>query len=179
MRSELPHRWLVLALASLLLMGAYYCFDIPAALYSHFASAFSSEMTAASYAMVHNVLYTAYALPNLALPLFAGYLVDAFGAHAVIAVLCATLAAGQALLSAGVLLKSVTLLVVGRVLFGVGGESVVVAQSAVVTEWFRGGELGERARLRRRATVRSARTHACRQRSPWASPSACRAWAAC
>ena len=41
-KSKLPARWLVLALLSLLMIGNYYCYDNPAALYSLLAAEFSS-----------------------------------------------------------------------------------------------------------------------------------------
>ena len=41
-KSKLPARWLVLMLLSLLMIGNYYCYDNPAALYSLLAAEFSS-----------------------------------------------------------------------------------------------------------------------------------------
>ena len=41
-KSKLPARWLVLMLLSLLMIGNYFCYDNPAALYSLLAAEFSS-----------------------------------------------------------------------------------------------------------------------------------------
>ena len=41
-KSKLPARWLVLLLLSVLMIGNYYCYDNPAALYSMLAAKFSS-----------------------------------------------------------------------------------------------------------------------------------------
>lgn len=37
--------------------------------------------------------------------------------------------------------KSLGVMIAGRVVFGLGGESMSVAQSAVVSKWFKGKEL--------------------------------------
>jgi MFS family permease len=50
-------------------------------------------------------------------------------------------AAGQFLVAYGLQSGSFGLVVGGRMLFGVGGESLAVAQSRLVTQWFAGKEL--------------------------------------
>ena len=48
---------------------------------------------------------------------------------------------GQLCFSLGDSIESLNLMLLGRALFGLGGESMAVAQSAVVTQWFQGKEL--------------------------------------
>ena len=48
---------------------------------------------------------------------------------------------GQIIISVGILRKSWELIFLGRFVFGVGGESFVVANTAFMTEWFKGKEL--------------------------------------
>lgn len=49
--------------------------------------------------------------------------------------------AGQVVLAIGVSSKSWPLMYIGRVLFGIGGESLGVGNSALLSEWFKGKEL--------------------------------------
>ena len=41
----------------------------------------------------------------------------------------------------GAYLKSWPVMLLGRVIFGLGGENITVAQSALLADWFAGGEL--------------------------------------
>jgi MFS family permease len=41
----------------------------------------------------------------------------------------------------GVSLKSFGVMLIGRVLFGIGGESISVVQSSITTGWFKNKEL--------------------------------------
>ena len=50
-------------------------------------------------------------------------------------------ACGQTLVSVGISTKSFMLIIIGRTVFGLGGESVSVAQSAITARWFKGAEL--------------------------------------
>ena len=110
-----------------------------------------------------NALYTAYSFPNLIVPLIGGrsipefsilhfdlllslnhtgVLVDAFGSTKTIVIFGSLTCLGQALFAYGVSQRTYWLMSMGRALFGVGGESLEVAQSRVTTEWFRHGYLG-------------------------------------
>lgn len=66
-------RWPVLVLACLILIGSYYCFDIPAAMKQQIDDYFGDE---ADYETNFSLLYTLYATPNVILPFFGGYFVD-------------------------------------------------------------------------------------------------------
>lgn len=48
---------------------------------------------------------------------------------------------GQAVFTIGGYKKSLGIMIAGRVIFGLGGESMSVAQSAIVSKWFKGKEL--------------------------------------
>ena len=66
-------RWPILVLACLMLVGSYYCFDIPAALNQQLDDYFGQQD---DYATNFSLLYSLYAIPNVILPFFGGYFVD-------------------------------------------------------------------------------------------------------
>jgi MFS family permease len=162
-------RWLVLLLGTLAMLGNTYIYDNPSALHDqlrdHFAppptfddvsaqlagldrggpghagageSADSDAELAFEYDF--NMLYTVYSLPNVVLPVFGGALVDRFGAARMLSLFACMVTLGQLLLSSGVSWRSMPLMLVGRVVFGLGGESMCVGSNAVLKEWFSGRE---------------------------------------
>jgi len=56
-------------------------------------------------------------------------------------VLAACVIAGQAIFAAGVRAASWTVMLAGRTLFGIGGESIQVAQNCLLFRWFKGREV--------------------------------------
>ena len=82
-----------------------------------------------------------YSIPNIFLPFFGGYFVDRFGVKATLIATTSFLTAGQALFALGLSMKSWPVMLLGRVIYGFGGESLAVANSAVLADWFKGKEL--------------------------------------
>lgn len=72
-RSKL--RWIILLLGCLMMVGSYYCFDIPAALKTQIDDYMGDP---SDYELDFSLLYTLYAAPNVILPFFGGYLVDRY-----------------------------------------------------------------------------------------------------
>ena len=138
-KAELSVRWWVLVLASFVLFGNYYCYDNPAALYTQLRSAFGDGD--ADFALDFGMLYSVYSLPNVVLPLIGGVLVDRVGVRFSLFLFSLLVLAGQIVCVLGAAAGSLPLLLLGRAIFGLGGESISVAQNAIVTEWFSGAEL--------------------------------------
>lgn len=82
-----------------------------------------------------------YSIPNIFLPFFGGYFVDKFGVRITLFSTTALLTGGQAIFALGLSMKSWPVMLLGRVVYGFGGESLGVANSAVLAEWFKGKEL--------------------------------------
>ena len=137
-RSTRPERWLILFLSCLLMSGSYYCYDNPAALINQLQSRFRGTVVAANFDYDFQLLYSVYSLPNIALPLLGGVLVDRAGVRFSLLLFSTLITLGQCLFAAGGSAASMELMLIGRALFGLGGESLAVAQSALVTQWFRG-----------------------------------------
>ncbi|KAI8833738.1 major facilitator superfamily domain-containing protein [Chytridium lagenaria] len=75
------------------------------------------------------------------LPFFGGFLLDVFGTHKLMTVLSALVCLGQILFAIGISSKKYWLMHLGRVVFGVGGESLSVAQTRITSKWFKGKEI--------------------------------------
>ena len=137
-KSSSPLRWPVLVLACLMLVGSYYAFDIPAALKTQIDSYFNDPDYYESY---FSLLYTLYSIPNVIIPFFGGYLVDLLGVRICLTVFAGLITVGQLIFTFGVQWKSWPVMFLGRVVFGLGGESFVVANTALLADWFKGKEL--------------------------------------
>ncbi|KAF4750326.1 hypothetical protein FOZ63_027653 [Perkinsus olseni] len=137
-------RWVVLALACLALSGQYYAYDIPSAINDQMKARFMGEgsrMTEEEYTYYFNLLYTVYALPNMITPLVLGVSMEWIGIRSMLLLLALLLFIGQLLQCVGTYHLSMGTVLLGRVVYGLGGESMNVAQTTLLAEWFRGHEI--------------------------------------
>lgn len=128
-------RWLALALACLTPIGSYFSFDNPQAL----QSALKDEMGVQDFAF--DLLYSIYSFPNIILPFFGGVLIDKLGVKIALNVFPFILIIGQAIVTFGAAKEIYWVMVLGRFVFGLGGECLSVSQSSVIAKWFAGKEL--------------------------------------
>ncbi|KAG0214208.1 hypothetical protein BGX33_002342 [Mortierella sp. NVP41] len=135
-----PRHWLVLLLACLLLFGNYYCYDIPAALNVQLGEWLGDDYATHQYHI--NLLYSVYSLPNIILPLLGGFLIDRLSASRMLILFSLCICLGQGLFAVGVSFKSIWTMVLGRFIFGIGGECLEVAQAKITTDWFKSRWLG-------------------------------------
>jgi MFS family permease len=89
------------------------------------------------YQYLLSTLYSVYSLPNTVLPFLFGSFVDRFGPQRVLLGLSACVCIGQTIFSVGVQTRQIWMMLVGRAIFGVGGESCGVAQASITTMHFR------------------------------------------
>lgn len=118
-----------------------------------------------------NLLYSVYSVPNTVLPFFGGAFVDRFGINTALALFSSFILLGQVIVASGSSLGSFEIMLVrtkhsvvseqavsesmlivfvawclwiqiGRFVIGLGGESLSVAQGALVVEWFKNEEIG-------------------------------------
>ncbi len=80
-------------------------------------------------------------MPNIILPLVAGHFVDKLGPNIMIFMFSSLICTGSAIFATGVGLKSYPVMVLGRFIFGLGGESLEVAVARITTDWFQGNNL--------------------------------------
>ncbi|KAF9989010.1 hypothetical protein BGZ75_007920 [Mortierella antarctica] len=137
--AESYKRWWILSLSCLLLFGNYFAYDNPAALNTQLQKYL--DMPYNDYQYLLSTLYSVYSLPNTVLPFFFGSLVDKFGPQTVLLGLSSCVCIGQTIFSIGVQSRRVWMMLVGRAIFGIGGESCGVAQASITTMQFKGHEL--------------------------------------
>lgn len=137
-KEESALRWFILFLTCVLMIGNYYCYDIPAALNSQLEESLGEP---SNYPTLFSLLYSVYSLPNIILPFFGGYFVDRFGINICLTVFSVCISIGQLILTIGVSFKSWPLMYLGRAIFGLGGENLGVASSAMLAIWFKDKEL--------------------------------------
>ena len=125
-------RWMVLVVISLAMFGNYYVYDC----ISPLADVLQKQLgfTDANIGLLQGI----YSVPNVVMVLLGGILIDRIGvkkATFIFAVLCFL----------GALLTAVSpklwIMASGRLVFGLGAESLIVAVTAAVAQWFRGKEL--------------------------------------
>lgn len=136
-------RWVALFFACFFLLGSYFCYDNPNAL----SNQLKKYVTTSE--IKYNQLYSVYSYPNVILPLLGGVLIDKIGLNFSIILFSTLLVIGQGVFalsgfigqSNGDSSTAFIVAIIGRVIFGLGGESLNVCQSTVVSRWFIGKEL--------------------------------------
>ena len=142
-KSESGLRWLILCLTCIVMIGNYYCYDIPASLHTqlkNYLPALSQETRANSnrFEILFSLLYSVYSVPNIFLPFLGGFFVDRFGVRICLLCFVFLILVGQGIFSYGLVYKSWGVMLFGRVIYGLGGESLGVANGALLSEWFKG-----------------------------------------
>lgn len=136
-------KWRVLVVACFLTFGSYYIFDFPGAIGTGTSNTIQSRFVAHGKTFTQEMnqsLYSVYSYPNTVLAIFGGLLIDKFlGLRKSMLLFMLLITAGSGLFYLGVVLVNYPLMLAARLLFGLGGESLAVAQSALVARWFRGG----------------------------------------
>ncbi|XP_063298661.1 major facilitator superfamily domain-containing protein 1 isoform X1 [Pelobates fuscus] len=134
--SRLAHRIVVLILMCFLGFGSYFCYDNPAALQTQVQ--LDMKVNTASFMQ----LYAFYSWPNVVLCFFGGFLIDrVFGIRWGTIIFSLFVCVGQVIFAAGALFNAYWLMETGRLVFGIGGESLAVAQNTYAVSWFKGKEL--------------------------------------
>jgi MFS family permease len=123
-------RWWVLALLSLVIAGNYYAYDsiAPVADLLRTGRGFTQQQI--------GLLNAVFSLPNIVLALIGGILIDRFGPARVSLWTAALCCIGTVLTAVG---TPFGLMVLGRLLFGVGEETLLIALLAGLAQWFSAG----------------------------------------
>jgi len=126
------YRWMVLVFVSLAMFGNYYVYDCIAPVADLLARqlGFSDSNI--------GLLQAIYSIPNVFMVLIGGYVVDRIGTRKAIFIFGTLCFAGSVVT---VLSGKLTVMAIGRLIFGLGAESLIVAVTTAVAKWFRGKEL--------------------------------------
>ena len=125
-------RWVVLVFISLAMFGNYYVYDCIAPIADLLAKqlGFSDSNI--------GLLQAIYSIPNVVMVLIGGYVVDRIGTRKAILIFGTLCFFGAVVTS---LSGALTVMASGRLIFGLGAESLIVAVTTAVAKWFRGKEL--------------------------------------
>lgn len=130
------HRFLALIFMCLLGFGSYFCYDSPGALQDNFKS--DLNISAKEFML----LYSIYSWPNVILCFIGGFLIDSvFGIRLGTNIYMGLTLIGQCIFATGGLYDAFWLMMLGRFIFGIGAESLAVAQNSYAVLWFKGKEL--------------------------------------
>jgi len=126
------YRFTILIFVAGLSFGSYFAYDIVGAIAPTLV-----EDLGASRGTV-GAFFTAYSIAAILAVLVGGMLIDKLGTRK-----ASLLFSALVFLGAGIvwMAKSVPILFLGRFIFGAGSEPLIVAQSAILSRWFRNKEL--------------------------------------
>ena len=127
-----PYRFTVLAFASLLTFGTYFAYDSVGAIETTLIEVFRADRAAIG------AMYSMYSIAAFFAVMLGGVLTDRIGTRRASMLFSAILTIGAAIVAVA---PNLPVLYAGRILFGIGSESLVVAQSAILARWFTGKEL--------------------------------------
>ena len=120
-------KWIILALAALTIMGSYYTYDsiAPVAGMLRDERGFTQSQI--------GLLNAVFNLPNIALALIGGILIDRIGAAKAILIASLICTTGAVLTAVG---DPYGVMLVGRLLFGLGNETLYIALLVGIAQWF-------------------------------------------
>ena len=126
------YRWLVLIWISLAMFGNYYIYDAISPLADVLVR--QLRFTDSDIGLLQGI----YSVPNIFMVLIGGFIIDRLGTKKstfIFALLC--------LIGAVITAASATLffMAAGRLVFGLGAESLIVAVTTAIAKWFKGKEL--------------------------------------
>jgi len=145
----LPFHGVMLLCIMFLTFGSYWSYDIPGSIQKELTAWFNDNHVDAQgnsvgpYTNASNtLLYSIYSWPNVILAFIGGFLLDKVtGVRRGSMIFCGLVASGQLVFSLGCQFKVYWLAVLGRFLFGLGGENLTVAQNTFTVRWFDGKRL--------------------------------------
>lgn len=126
-------RWTVLVLVSLAMFGNYYAYDAVGPLADHLQRLLGFTDTQIG------TLNAIYSFPNIVMVLIGGIVVDRLGTRFAVLLFSAICMLGAILTAVS---PDFTVMAAGRLLFGLGAESMIVAVTTALGQWFVGRQLG-------------------------------------
>ena len=125
-------RWVILLFVSLAMFGNYYIYDSISPLADLLAK--QLKFSDANIGLLQGI----YSVPNVFMVLIGGIIIDKIGTRLstfVFTLLCLL----GAIITAS--FSTITMMAIGRLIFGLGAESMIVAVTTVIGRWFKGKQL--------------------------------------
>jgi MFS family permease len=127
-----PYRFTVLFFVALMTFGSYFAYDSVGAIETTLIEVFHTNRAAIG------TMYSMYSIAAFFAVLFGGVLIDRIGTRRASLLFSGLVVAGAGMVASA---PGLPMLYAGRTLFGIGSESMIVAQSAILARWFTGKEL--------------------------------------
>ncbi len=125
-------RWSALLLISLAMMGNYYIYDS----ISPLADLLKAQLGFSDSNI--GLLNAIYSFPNIIMVLIGGLIIDRIGTKTSVLIFTALITIGSIVTA---ITGNIWLMSTGRLIFGLGAESMIVAITTIVARWFKGKEL--------------------------------------
>jgi len=126
------YRWLVLIFVSLAMFGSYYAYDA----LSPLADVLKQQLGFSDLNI--GFLQAIYSFPNIFTVVIGGVLIDRIGLRKSLMIFAVLSLVGPAITAAT---SHLSIMAAGRLIFGMGAESLNVAATTALARWFRGKEL--------------------------------------
>jgi len=81
-------------------------------------------------------MFSLYSFPNIILPFIAGIVITKFGNNCMLISTTILITLGQILFTIGILYENILMVLLGRLLFGFGGESNGIPLNSLIIKWF-------------------------------------------
>lgn len=125
-------RWMVLIFVSLAMFGNYYIYDAISPLADVLVT--QLKFTDSDIGLLQGI----YSLPNIIMVLIGGFIIDRLGTKRSTFIFAALCLLGAVITVAD---GSLWVMATGRLVFGLGAESLIVAVTTAIAKWFKGKEL--------------------------------------
>lgn len=125
-------RWLILVLMGLVIFGSYFAYDAV----SPVADFIMKGMNISSAQF--GLLFSVYSLPNIIMVLLGGIFLDIIGIRKAGTIFAALCVIGVIITAAG---STFLIMLLGRFIYGLGSESLIVTMDKILSKWFKGKEL--------------------------------------
>src|SRR5580693_8378028 len=126
------YRWLVLIFVSLAMFGSYYVYDA----LSPLADVLKDQLHFTDLDI--GFLQAIYSFPNIFTVVIGGFLIDRIGLRKSLMIFGVLCFVGPAITAAS---SHLSIMATGRLIFGMGAESLNVAVVTALARWFKGKEL--------------------------------------
>jgi MFS family permease len=125
-------RWLILILMGLVIFGSYYAYDAVSPVADFIMK--GMDISSAQFGLFFSV----YSLPNIIMVLLGGIFLDIIGIRKAGTIFAALCAIGVFITASG---STLLIMLLGRFIYGLGSESLIITMDKILSRWFKGKEL--------------------------------------
>ncbi|MEG8947203.1 MFS transporter [Rosettibacter firmus] len=126
------YRWTILLFISLAMFGNYYIYDSISPLADLLVK--QLKFTDADIGLLQGI----YSFPNIIMVLIGGIIIDKIGTRLSVLIFTCLIMIGSIITA---LTGNLIVMATGRLIFGLGAESMIVAITTIIARWFKGKEL--------------------------------------